>query len=299
MTGVISKRYFTEQVNIIRNVVREYQPDYVYSEFNIAAILAAKMEGVPCLADYSYPVQHEYAHNKKYAKSVNDFLLQNNLQQVESVLQIFDWADQLFVPSHKQLEPIQKDHLIYTGPFRKKKMVNSSENRNKVLAYMGNGCISSSKLQKVMTECTKYIEKEFYITIPKSIPMEQNNLHIGPWFDFEEMMENAFVYIHHGGQNSCMTALMAGTPQIICSGEMFERKYNAESMCKIGAGILLEQREFTTKRIVECIGEIENNPSYKENAKKMGMELQRLGGAEQIVEYMKKEENSKLRTVPT
>lgn len=288
LTGAISKRYFAEQVNVIGKVIREFQPDYVYSEFNLAAIVAAKMEEVSCLADYSYPVQHEYAHNRKYAKGVNSFLLKNNLLQIESVLQIFEWADKLIVPSHKCLEPIQKENLIFTGPFGKKKFTNPSVKRNKILAYMGNGCISSSKLQKVMVECAKYLEKEFYIAVPGSKPMEHKNLHIGPWFDFNEIMEDALVYIHHGGQNGCMAALIAGTPQIICSGEMFERKYNAESICKVGAGIMLEQREFTTERIIECVSKIEKNEMYRENARKMGLELQELGGTVRIVEYIKK-----------
>jgi UDP:flavonoid glycosyltransferase YjiC (YdhE family) len=139
-----------------------------------------------------------------------------------------------------------------------------------------------------MTECAKHIDKEFYIAIPGSKYKVQINLHIGPWFDFEGMMEEAFVYIHHGGQNSCMTALMAGTPQMICSGEMFERKFNAESMSNVGAGILLKQREFTTKRIIECVSEIEKNHTYRENARRMGVELRRLGGAEQIVKYLER-----------
>lgn len=288
LTGAISKRYFTEQVNLIKKAIREYQPDYVYSEFNVAAIVAAKMEKVSCLADYSYTVQHEYAHNRKYTKGVNAFLRKNDLLQVESVLQIFEWADKLIVPSHKRLEPIQKENLIFTGPFGKKKVTNSSANKNKILAYMGNGCISSSKIQKIMEECTKYFEKEFYIAVPGSKPMEHKNLHIGPWFDFNEMMEEALVYIHHGGQNGCMMALIAGTPQIICSGEIFERKYNAESMCKVGAGIKLEQSEFTTERIIECVREIERNERYRENARKMGLELQELGGTIRIVEYIEK-----------
>lgn len=289
LTGATSKRYFTEQVNIIRKTIREYQPDYVYSEFNVAAIIAAKMEKVHCLADYSYPVQHEYAHNRKYAKGVNAFLLQNNSLQVESVLQIFEWADKLIVPSHKLLEPIQKENLIFTGPFGKRKVINKSANRNKILAYMGSGCISSAKLQKIMTECAKYLEKEFYIAVPGSKPMEHKNMNIGPWFDFDKMMEDALVYIHHGGQNGCMAALMAGTPQIICSGEMFERKYNAKSMCKVGAGIMLEQKEFTYQRIIECVSEIEKNDTYRDNAMKMGLELLELGGTDQIVEYIERQ----------
>lgn len=139
-----------------------------------------------------------------------------------------------------------------------------------------------------MVECAKYLEKEFYIAVPGSKPMEHKNLHIGPWFDFNEIMEDALVYIHHGGQNGCMAALIAGTPQIICSGEMFERKYNAESICKVGAGIMLEQREFTTERIIECVSKIEKNEMYRENARKMGLELQELGGTVRIVEYIKK-----------
>lgn len=284
LTGAISKRYFAEQINTIRRTIREYQPDYVYSEFNVAAIVAAKMEKVSCLADYSYPVQHEFAHNRKYAKGVNAFLRQNDLPKIESVLQIFEWADKLIVPSHERLEPIQKENLIFTGPFGKRKTINPSENRNKILAYMGNGCISSVKLQKVMMECAKYLEQEFYIAVPGSKTMEHKNLHIGPWFDFNEMMDDALVYIHHGGQNGCMAALITGTPQIICSGEMFERKYNAESMCKVGAGILLAQREFTAERIIACVNEIDKNETYRENARKMGLELRELGGTNRIVE---------------
>ena len=43
-TGNLDYRYLTKSVASIRKAIREYKPDFIYSEFNISAIIAAKKE---------------------------------------------------------------------------------------------------------------------------------------------------------------------------------------------------------------------------------------------------------------
>lgn len=39
----------------------------------------------------------------------------NNLNKVESVLEIFDWADLKVVPSSYEIEPVDGDNVVFVG----------------------------------------------------------------------------------------------------------------------------------------------------------------------------------------
>lgn len=96
-------------------------------------------------------------------------------------------------------------------------------------------------------------------------------------------MPEAVSYINHGGQNSIMTGLMYGVPQIICPGNNFERRYNATSISNLKAGILLEPGNFNAETIMRIINDFSENPSYMLNSKEAGEHLSCLGGAEKAV----------------
>jgi uncharacterized protein (TIGR00661 family) len=283
-TGAISQKYFSLHLTCIRKAIQDYKPDLIYSEFNVAAIVAARIEKVTCFADYSYPVQSSYACNKKYAKGVNQILQQNGMKPVNSVLDIFEWADKLIVPSCEKLEPIRNDKVMFTGPFDGKKVINSNCKKNKVLAYMGNGTISSNRLKKEIIKAFYHSEYEVYLAIPESEKSECKNIHIASWFPFESMLDEAAAYIHHGGQNSCMDALSYGVPQIICPGKIFERKYNAKSMEVVGTGITITHNEFNANKISECMKLIKSDKNYRKNSEALGIELAALGGATKVAE---------------
>lgn len=75
-------------------------------------------------------------------------------------------------------------------------------------------------------------------------------------------MPEAAAYINHGGQNSVMTGLMYGVPQIVCPGNGFERRYNAASMVNLKAGVSLESNDFNTETIKKIVNDFICNPVY-------------------------------------
>lgn len=114
-TGNSVYSYLVKSVASVRKAIRSFKPDIVYSEFSIPAIIAAKLEKKKLFATVSYPTQPEYANAPKLARGVNRYLQEKGLPQVNSVLELFDWADEGFCPSIHELEPIKKKTLLSVG----------------------------------------------------------------------------------------------------------------------------------------------------------------------------------------
>jgi uncharacterized protein (TIGR00661 family) len=289
IVGAIDRKFFPKDVYYIRKAIRDFKPDVVYAEFRIAAIVAAKLENVSVVTGYSYPVQKSYASNPKYAKGVKKFLKKNKLPEIESVLDIFNWADLKFVASSYELEPIDDKKVIHVGPFydfqKPKEMPTKREN---IVAYMGNGTIPPKKLVKVLSEAFTRTNYNVYIASKMLKPFKKDNIHVGHRFDFNELLHGAMAFINHGGQNSIMAGLIYGAPQIMCPGNVFERQYNSLSIERLNAGVYVKVGDFTSEKIGQVVRKFEESSIYENNAKNIGERLVNLGGVSKVVSILEK-----------
>lgn len=277
--GAVNYKHFSKDVLYIRKAIQEFKPDIVYAEFRIAAIVASKLENIKVVTGFSYPVQKSFASNPEYSTGVKRFLQENKLPVIESVLDIFNWADLKVVPSSYELEPIDDKNIIFVGPFSSTHSSNAKAEKNKIVAYMGNGTISPRKVIEELTKAFENSNYQVYIATEQVEPYKKNNINVNKRFDFSKLMPEAKVYINHGGQNSIMTGLVYGVPQIICPGNVFERQYNASSIAKLGAGVVLETADFNNETIKRIVGDINEKSIYSNNARIAGERLLSLGGA--------------------
>lgn len=281
--GAISKKYFYEDVFYIRKAIKEFKPDVVYAEFRISAIVASKLEGVKVVTGYSYPAQKTFASNPEYSEGVKSFLKENKLPSIESVLDIFDWADLKIVPSSHELEPLDSENTVFTGPFFLPNIKLSEKPKNKIIAYMGFGTINPVTIIDNLTKAFEQTDFEVFIATEQVRPYKRNNINVDKRFDFSKLMPEAVAYINHGGQNSIMTGLMYGVPQIIYPGNVFERRYNASSITNLNAGVSLEESGFKYEEIKKIVNDFLKNPVYAKNSKKAAEQLLSLGGANKAV----------------
>lgn len=119
-----------------------------------------------------------------------------------------------------------------------------SEKRDNILVYMGNGTISQKKMLREVTAAF----------VSYSVVYEPRC------------------------QNSVIDVLIYGVPQIICPGKVFERKYNADSVIRTGAGIELSYMHFNAKAITDSFKKILSDKTYRHNALCIGKKLLSLGG---------------------
>lgn len=288
LTGALSEHYFARNIECVRAAIQQYRPDVVYSEFNLGTIVAGKLEQVKVLTNYSYPVQPTYACTPHLAKGVNKVLERLGMPKVNSALELFDLADYKIIPSSYRLEPIEGENVIFTGPFlQDTKKICKATKRNKIVAYMGTGTISAKRLLQELRQAFYKSEYEVYI-VGKGLEEKIDiNIHTAEHFDFSKLLPEAAVMIHHGGQNSIMDALRFSVPQIICPGKVFERKYNAQSIAKQGAGLVLEEKQFTGSHIKSLLEMIKMNAKYQINSEKLWEEIARLGGIHRVIQVVK------------
>jgi len=83
-----------------------------------------------------------------------------------------------------------------------------------------------------------------------------------------------------------MTGLIYGVPQIVCPGNVFERRYNAASIVNLNAGVSLEANDFNAEIIKKIVNDFNVNKIYVHNSKKAGEELLSLGGTSKVVQFI-------------
>ena len=275
-TGNLNKRYLKKSVEDIRKAIRDHKADIVYSEFNISAIIAAKLEKKKLFITVSYPTQKEYACDPKLAKGINQLLSEVGLPQVSSALELFDRADERFCPSIPELEPFQEKKVTYIGALGTATDIKQTDKyRNKILVYMGNGTVPAAKMLCEVSKAFEGTPYEIYIASHYLKEGEHANIHVAKRWDFNSLLNEAVLFINHGGQNSMMDGLLHGVPQLVVPGKVFERKYNAAALEKAGAGRALDYTEFKAQRIKELSEEIISSKEITENAKNIGSMLHR------------------------
>ncbi len=285
LTGNINDRYLKQSIREIQNAIRKFQPDIIYSEFNISAIIAARLEEKKLFITASYPTQYEYSSTPRYAEDLNKVLKEYQLPAVRSCLELFSWADKKFVPSCYELEPFHDEKIVFCGTWKKIAPMKSGD-RDKIVVYMGNGTVSQRKMMKVVQRAFCESRYQVYIAGNGLKRKDFQNIHIAPYFDFSVLLPEAAVFINHGGQNSIADGLLYGLPQIICAGKVFERRFNAQSIVRNHAGIEVEYQDFSPHKLAACTEKILSDSQYQRNAAALGEKLVSLGGIQNIVQCL-------------
>ena len=292
-TGNLDKRYLRRSVESIRAAIRDFRPDVVYSEFNVSAIIAAKLENVRLFTTVSFPTQKEYACEPKLAKGLNQLLAEWKLPATSSALELFEWADECFCPSVPELEPFEKKNVVFLGALKHHEMKKDGK-RDKIIVYMGNGTISASKMLKEVKAAFDRVPYQIYVASKSLEPMEAGNLHVAPRWDFNKLLDEAVLFLNHGGQNSMVDGLLHGVPQIMVPGKVFERQYNAKSLEKAGAGKMLSHEEFRGDVIRRLAEEIIASAEMRERACMMGEKMMQAGGVQNLVARLRGEKDGRI-----
>ena len=279
LTGALSRGYEAGSISALCDIIERKRIDAVYSEYSIPAIITAHALGVPVFGSFSYTTQVSYASDPSRAGGVRRLLRELDLPEVESSLDIFNWLNTCFVPSCPELEPINDEGVEYVG-FLRDIPDYASDKRDCVLVYLGAGSVPQRQVERVVGNAINDIGVDVYVVGCKE-ERQEGNMHFAPRLDFSQLLPRARCFIHHGGQNSTMNALAYGVPQVVVPGRVFERKYNAESITRAGAGVCLDS--FGADGLRDSCLRVMTDASYDEAADRLRQSLSAGGGAQRIV----------------
>ena len=149
---------------------------------------------------------------------------------------------------------------------------------------MGNGTVSSKKMLNEIKDAFIGTGYEVYIASLGLEKKEYENIHVDKRWDFSRLLNDALLFINHGGQNSMIDGLIYGVPQLICLGRVFERIYNGKSVENLGAAKVLNLDEFKAEIIRDVSEKLINDNVFRENSKLLGDKLKSCGGIDCIID---------------
>ena len=287
LTGALDERYTRAAVDALRAHMRTARPNVVYSEFSLAAVIAARAEGIPCVGSASQPTTASYASNPRKSAGIRRLLREMGMPAPASSLTIFEGMRRRFIPSCPTLEPRAGERAVYCG-FLDEPPALPAKNRDCALVYLGAGSVTAGVAVRAGRELAEALGCDVYVAgAPEAVQVSGGHtVTCAPRFDFAELLPRARVFVHHGGQNSMMDALSHEVPQLMVPGRVFERQFNAEAVENARCGLTV--RGPKPALIARAARALLNEPALTSGIRGLREELSSLGGAARIVREVEK-----------
>lgn len=289
LTGSLDYRYSCVAVEKLREFMRTWCPDVVYSEFNLAAVIAARAEGIPCVGSGSQPTTVAYASNPRKSAGIRRLLREMGVPAPASSLTILEGMKRRFIPSCPSLEPEAGERAIYCGFLGEvPKLDARSTDRDCAVVYLGSGSVPAGVAVRVGRQLSSALGCDVHVAgVPEAVYSAAGcEVHCAPRLNFAELLPRARVMVHHGGQNSMMDALAYGVPQVVVPGRVFERQFNAEAVERTRCG--LSVRAPKPALIAEAALRLVEELALTSGIRGVRDELSELGGTERIVREVEK-----------
>ena len=282
LTGALNERYTRAAVDILRAHMRAARPDVVYSEFSLAAVIAARAEGIPCVGSASQPTTAAYASNPRKSAGVRRLLREMGMPAPASSLTILEGMRRRFIPSCPTLEPQAGERAVYCG-FLDEPPALTATPRDCALVYLGAGSVPAGVAVRAGRELAEVLSCDVYVAgVSEAVQaVEDHEVTCAPRFDVAELLPRARVFVHHGGQNSMMDALSYEVPQVIVPGRVFERQFNAEAVENARCGLTV--RASQPALIARAARTLVDEPALTSGIRGVSAELSSLGGGARIV----------------
>ena len=287
LTGALDERYTRAAVEVLRAHMRAERPDVVYSEFNLAAIIAARAEGIPCVGSGSQPTTASYASNPRKSAGIRRLLREMGMPAPASSLSILEGMVRRFIPSCPTLEPRAGERAVYCG-FVDEPPALTPTPRDCALVYLGAGSVPAGVAVRAGRELADALGCDVFVAGASEAvhAVGDHEVTCAPRFDVADLLPRARVFVHHGGQNSMMDALSYAVPQVIVPGRVFERQFNAEAVENARCGLTV--RASRPALIARAARTLVDEPTLTSGIRGLRAELSSLGGTKRIVREVEK-----------
>ncbi|KAJ4391257.1 hypothetical protein N0V93_004874 [Gnomoniopsis smithogilvyi] len=115
--------------------------------------------------------------------------------------------------------------------------------------------------------------------------LDLKNVKLAEWVPYDLLLPKCRILITNGGYGSVTQSLSHGVP-MICAGTSEDKKDTAARMVSVGAGVDLGTDTPSSAQIKAAVEEVLTNEKYRDNAKKVGKDLNALGGAQRVCELL-------------
>lgn len=109
------------------------------------------------------------------------------------------------------------------------------------------------------------------------------NITIRSWVPQSQVIQQAALFITHGGLNSLHDGLYCGVPLLIVP-QQAEQTFNGVRVVALGAGLMLKPGQVTDSALQECVNRLLTDERFTKEAQRIGESLRSAGGMARAVD---------------
>lgn len=305
--GLCDEKFVKAAVTHQLEIVSQYKPDIIFTEYNITILLVALILNIPIVStvnwadtpNFNLPEIDCSVKNKDAIKPYNEILHKYNKSLYRSISELVSFAPQLLAPTIIELQPeLYEYHVTYVGELLNRQIEESNisekfENGN-IYVYLTSSDICTKEWLQVIIRELKNCSRRVYVVSNKEVydclkmydVSELINFEFRNHFPSLSVMEKSSLVIHSGSANIISGALLKGVPSIMIPLVDGERLYNAKSVVKNGCGFIISENNFFAEGFLkEKIRELLcTNTSSK--IKEIGDKIRKAGGPSAVVSFL-------------
>lgn len=103
------------------------------------------------------------------------------------------------------------------------------------------------------------------------------NFLLAPYVPQLEVLQQASVFVTHGGMNSMMESLYFGVPMVVVP-QMIEQEMNARRCAALGLGVALDPNNLTAETLSAAVEQVHHMPGFRERVKATQQIVREAGG---------------------
>ena len=221
------------------------------------------------------------------------------MPEVSNILDLYKgygYAERL-IPSIPEMEDVpntDKNHFV--GSIVPEKFSAPSwtweKKRHLIYVYLSIGQISPQLAERSLTEA--FAESAFDVIFSgaghpyfeNKGEFQHGQVHFFRSTPADEVLHQADIAIHHGGQNTTLQCIESQVPALIFPGEHFERYYNARKAAELGCAYNLKNGEFTADKLRSYCHILLEKQGFRRNLEKYSQRIQALGGRKKAAEII-------------
>lgn len=289
-------------------LVDEFDPDVIVSEFDLMAPIIARLNTIPhyltCgtvgMPEYFSPLFYRSPHpDRNLTPHYNRLLKRLGLPKIHCLCALFGGYDysHRILPSIPGLEDLPIDSLThYTGGIIPDNFIQSQwswkKERPLIYVYLSIGQISGELAEKELSSA--FAQSEFDLIVAgaghpyfeKKGEYQIGNVHFQRFIPADQLLKQADIAIHHGGQNTTLQCMEDRVPALIFPGLHFERYYNAKKAEEAGCAYCLKNQDFSARNLLQLSRKLIKERPFDEALQRTSATIKKYGGRRAAAELV-------------
>ncbi len=280
LRGLLDRSRLKKDIAAIRKAIADVRPDTVFELCRPAAVIAARLEKIPCVSYIPPGTNRDRLFPAKCLQDLNRVLSDVRLEQVLRLRDLYDGAALKYTFGTDFLFSRETDVRVFGSLSVHTKRREADGHVTVFFGGMERGFAAD-----LVRDCFLGAPYDVCAWLGGSAPSSEGRLKITS-VPRPEMIAGSSVCIHDGSDAVFTRCLYLGVPQIIINDGSLERDRNASALIRCGTGISLNESAVDVASLYENYRKMLTNPVYQKKADRIASVLSRDSDLSAILQYL-------------